>query len=205
MATTVIIPARNEVKTVGAIVNAFSRVPETRGQVYVGIDADTNDGTTNEVWANGGCTISLGERGKGQVVRSTLALLRREKELTDRIILCDADYTGFRPFHIHRILRRSTGLAIGVPDWPTGKMPPHVIRSWPRVSGFRHLPWRLIPDNAHGYLLETQINLAAIEADETSQLLLMPGLKAPFQWPLTPKRMTELLRDQKWGREHGIL
>lgn len=204
--TTVIIPARNEAKTIGAIVKVFNRIPETRGRIYVGIDGQTTDNTSEEVWANGGCALHTGQLGKGQVVRRVLTMLldNRPTNLSDRIILCDGDYTGLRPYHIIKI-RSHEGMVIGVPDWPTDAVPQHVINSWPRVSGFRYLPHTLIPKDAHGYLLETQINLAAIKAGVPVRMIPMYGLKSPFQWPLTEKRMAEHQRDKKWGEKHGIL
>lgn len=207
MATTVIIPVRNEEKTIGRIVRTFNRFPETKGNVYVGIDADTTDTTIDQITNNGGSFITTGTQGKGQVVSRALEIIQLYKaKISDRIILCDGDYTGLRPQHIYRLMSRTNrGMVIGIPDWPLCEVPAHVTMAWPRVSGFRYLPWKLIPADAHGYLLETQINLAAIKERVPIKLIPMFGLKSPFQWPLTEQRMTELLRDQEWGKENGIL
>jgi hypothetical protein len=205
MATTVIIPARNEEATIGEIVRKFTSHPETIGRVYVGLDAHTTDETAREVWANGGCAIHTDQHGKGEVVTATLGMVRQYGDLSGRIILCDADYMGLTHDHIQRMTQPETGVTIGVPDWPDTDIPIRVINSWPLVSGFRALPWALIPEDAHGYLLETQINLAAIKAKLAIRPVFMPGLKSPFQWPLSPRRMAALATDLAWGQEHGIL
>ena len=203
--TTVIIPVRNEVKTIGSIVRVFDRHPETHGQVFVAIDAHTHDGTTKEVWDNGGCAFWTGKHGKGEVVFAAVDMLRRSKLISDRIILCDGDYTGLRTYHVERIMSRP-GMVIGVPDWPViDGLPNHVTEAWPRISGFRYLPQYLIPEDAHGYLLETQINLKAIANNVRVRMLPMFGLKSPFQWPMTEQRMAALEADRAWGKEHGVL
>lgn len=203
--TTVIIPARNEEKTIGAIVTAFNNHTETRGRVYVGLDADTTDDTGRVVWAQGGCAFHTNQRGKGQVVTSLIACLRANASLSNRIIICDGDYTGLTTDHIQDILNARMGMTIGIPDWPDISIPSHVTNAWPLVSGFRCLPWAMIPSDAHGYLLETQLNLTAIKQKIPIRHIFMEGLKSPFQWPLPIKRMEELKRDRKWGERNGIL
>jgi hypothetical protein len=96
-------------------------------------------------------------------------------------------------------------MIIGVPDYPDIDVPAHVINAWHRVSGFRCLPWTMIPHDAHGYLLESQLNLIAVRRRLPILSLFMPGLKAPFTWPFTDRRLRELQRDQRWGKTHGIL
>lgn len=206
MGTTVIIPARNEEKTIGKIVATFNEHPETHDNVYVGIDVDTKDKTSDEVWANGGYAVHVDQRGKGQVVHAILGMLVKHTDISHRIILCDGDYSGLTTAHIDKILARKDGMTIGVPDWPESKVPAHVLKAWPIVSGFRCLPWQLIPSNAHGYLLETQLNKRVAEATLiSSRCVFMDGLKSPFKWPLSDQRMIELKRDREWGERNGVL
>jgi glycosyltransferase involved in cell wall biosynthesis len=207
LATSVIIPARNEESTIGSVITAFRRHPGTRPSIFVGIDADTTDDTAEITRINGATAIHTDRRGKGQVVNDVLKLLTRHgvPVLSDRIILCDADYTGLTPLHIDKILWRQKGMTIGVPDLPDIPVPQHVTDAWPRVSGFRCLPWAIIPEDAHGYLLETQINIMAATLRLETRMVEMPGLKAPFQWPLSEQRMHELQRDRQWGTFHGVL
>lgn len=199
----VIIPARNEESTIGAIVRTFNEHPATADNVHVIIDADTWDETSDEVLANGGFAYVTSERGKGQLVRAGLSEIRRRTN--PRIILCDADYTGLTAVHIDKLIRIPDGMTIGIPEWPEMEVPHRVTRSWPRVSGFRYLPRNLIPLNAHGYLLETQINVQAVKSYVPTYLVFMDGLKVRFQWPLSEKRRAELARDREWGERAGIL
>lgn len=206
MATTVIIPARNEFLTIRKIVETFNLHPETKGHVRVAIDAQTTDDTLPQVLEAGGIPMSYGmTSGKGQIVKAAVDFLAVADRITPRIILCDGDYSDLNLDHIDRILWGQTGMIIGVPDWPDIEIPNHVTNSWPHQSGFRCIPWTLIPPNAHGYLLETQLNRAAIDDRMRIGHVMMPGLKSPFQWPLSAKRMAELERDRAWGRANGVL
>lgn len=206
MATTVIIPARNEEATIGPIVGTFATYPGADFEVYVAVDADTTDKTAQLTLDWGGVPIPYTHvRGKGQLVAAAVDALDKAKLISHRIVLCDGDYTGLTWDHIRQLTINQIGMSIGVPDWPECEVPDHVTRSWPNVSGFRWLPWTMIPWNAHGYLLETQLNLRAVRDKMPIRTTFMEGLKSPFQWPLAPKRMAELQRDKEWGTRHGVL
>jgi hypothetical protein len=206
VATAVIIPARNEEKTVGPIVRAFQRHAETNGTVFVGVDAMTSDNTAARAKGQGALIVDCSNiHGKGEVVSHVVGAMRLLGIVTRRIILCDADYTGFTARHVGAILAERRGMVIGVPDLPDlDEIPDHVEHAWPLVSGFRCLPEGLVPFNAHGYLLETQLNQAAHRQGEVIRMIPMPGLKSPFRWPLSPRRIEALQRDRKWGQEHGV-
>jgi glycosyltransferase involved in cell wall biosynthesis len=199
----VIIPARNEELTIGPIVHAFNNHPQTSGAVYVVVDGATTDNTGRVAYDNGAHVTETMIQGKGQVVRRGMSLIRNRT--SSRFLLCDADYTGLTAVHIDRMLRIHTGVTIGVPDWPEIPVPYRVVRSWPQISGFRYLPRSVVPKNAHGYLLETQINIQAIKAYMPRYLVILDGLKTRFQWPLSPQRLAELQRDKEWGEKHGLL
>jgi hypothetical protein len=207
MATTVIIPARNEAATIYDIVRVFNEHPETKGNVFVGIDNATGDFTTQEVIMSGGIPIRTCVHGKGQVVyQALLSINLIPNKLSRRIILCDGDYTGLTVEHIDLLLTKyKRGLVIGVPEWPEIEVPDHVTEAWPYVSGLRCLPWVIIPENAHGYLLETQINIIAAKLRQPVRLVPMQGLRSPFQWPLSEKREAARLADLEWGKRNEIL
>jgi hypothetical protein len=208
MATAVIIPARNEESTIFDIVRTFQDHPETRNNVYVGVDAATTDKTAQRVLDAEGVPIPFADvHGKGQVVMRTASALARAGMIPGdgRIILCDGDYTGLNTGHIEELYNYQRGMVIGVPDWPEIDVPEHVTNAWPMASGLRYLPYTLIPPDAHGYLLETQLNLAAIHFHLPVRTVFMDGLKSPFQWPLAPKRMAALQADKEWGTLHGVL
>jgi hypothetical protein len=205
LATTVIIPARNEEVAIFDIVRTFGAHPATH-EIYVGIDGATVDRTAQRVVDAGGIPIPFRNvHGKGQVVSHTVAALLAAGFLTERVILCDGDYTGLTTDHITAIRKPYTGMVVGIPDPPDIEVPEHVTDAWPKVSGFRCLPWGMIPQSAHGYLLETQLEIIAGKLRMPIQRVNLPGLKAPFQWPLSPRRMAALKADRAWGEEHGIL
>jgi glycosyltransferase involved in cell wall biosynthesis len=207
MATSVIIPARNEEATIGPIIHAFQANSKTKNNVFVAVDGMTTDNTAGVARHAGGIVVEcVGVHGKGEVVAYVAGAMRMLNVISERIILCDADYHGFTKHHVKMILAEQRGMVIGVPEFPDfPETPVHVSRAWPLVSGFRYLPGRLIPENAHGYLLETQLNQAAYREGVPIRVMPMPGLRSPFRWPLSPRRMAALQRDRVWGKENGIL
>jgi hypothetical protein len=207
LATTVIIPARNEEVAISNVVRAFRNHPETRNDVYVAIDKATTDSTPFQAREAGATPIHTHVHGKGQnVYQACLAVSVLPGSCSARIILCDGDYEGLTAEHIEKILIKfKRGMVIGVPDWPDIDVPSHVTNAWPRASGFRCLPWLMIPADAHGYLLETQLNNRAITMRMPMPFVSMPGLKSPFQWPLTARRMAALQLDREWGTKNGVL
>lgn len=205
MATAVIIPARNEEVAIFDVVRTFTSFPDTP-YVYVGIDSATVDETAKRVVNAGGIPIPFASvHGKGQVISRTVAAIALAGALTDRVILCDGDYQGLDASHIQRIMQPSRGMTVGVPELPPFDVPSHVTEAWPKVSGFRCLPWGMIPQSAHGYLLETHLEIIATRLRMPVQRVPMPGLVSPFQWPLSPRRMAALKADQAWGEASGLL
>lgn len=202
--TTVIIPARNEEAAIGGVVGAFTMHPENDYDVHVAIDRETTDGTARLATEWGATPWQVRVHGKGEVVAEMVRILQVHAKLSDRIILCDGDYKGLAFGHINDLVKYDAGVTIGVPDWPDCEVPNHVINAWPLASGFRYLPHELVPVDAHGYLLETQVNLAAIRGRMPIRQVFMTGLKSPFQWPLSPRRMAALELDRQWGRRNGV-
>lgn len=198
----VIIPARNEEATIGPIVRTFVSHSEISG-VVVAIDAETTDNTAKEAERSGAHIVYSERTGKGEVVVDGLRGFKYHR--VDRLILCDGDYTGLTTQHIDFLIRINTGMTIGIPEWPDCPVPIDVLRAWPHVSGLRFVPRAIIPINAKGYLLETQMNLLAIKYYIPRYFAYMEGLKARFTWPLPKRRHEELLRDRRWGEMMGIL
>ena len=206
VATTVIIPCRNEATTIGPIVETFQQHDATNSQIYVILDRATTDETGANAREAGANVFQSNVHGKGQVVREALRII---VNMSEDIILCDGDYTGLTTDHIQRLLcpprrKHIPVMVVGVPDFPDCEVPAHVTTAWPFVSGFRHLHWTWIPINAHGYLLESQINKEIASVQGIVQHVFMPGLKSPFQWPLTERRMAALQADRNWGKRNGV-
>lgn len=204
----VVIPARNEERTISAIVRAFRECPGI-GKVIVSVDADTSDHTAFRAAESGAHVLVTRVRGKGQVVRAGLSHV-----VTRQTILCDADYTGLTTEHVEKLLGK--GHRVGVPDLPMDDIlkcqavidRPEwfngIIRNWAVVSGFRNVPTRILQRlELHGYLTEVQINYAIHIAGIDTHVFTMNGLRSPFI--MSDVRVMEMNRDRQWGIVRGVL
>lgn len=198
----VIIPARNEAKTIVDIVGTFVQSPSV-DTVFVSIDADTTDNTKDLILEAIDYDVRIitfpETRGKGQCVRRALEHIQ-----SDHIIFCDGDYTGLTIDHVELLaLAMPETMVIGIPDLPPGRLLPRVLRSWPWVSGFRIMPSLVaMKPNLHGYLMEVQLNKAAHDTHTPVGHVRMHGLISPFN--LTNKRLVEMERDRLWGLANGV-
>jgi glycosyltransferase involved in cell wall biosynthesis len=213
MSIDVVIPARNEEKTIGAIVEVFKVHPCVRG-VIVSVDSDTTDDTNIAAsWAGAELEDPRlhSNCGKGQVVFAAL-----HRVTADHVLFCDADYTGLTYDHVSQMCAMITevprGLILGVPDYPAGPdkwhpdrhIPGHVFKSWHWCTGFRGMPTDFVRDiPMHGYLMETQINQAARAHSMPVVYERLFGLKSEYN--ITPQRKAEMERDRAYGIEKGIL
>lgn len=206
----VIIPARNEAAKIEPILMEFATHPLI-SQVIVSIDADTTDNTHEiaERWATRIYTAGSTNRGKGQCVQNALYLVR-----TPRVIFCDADLDGLTHDHISHLTHPSDGMVVGVPDWPTKaeldatgqprKWARRLRLSWHLVSGQRSVPTEIArATELHGYLMETQLNNAVVNAGLYIDFCGLLGLHSPFI--LSDQRLSEMERDREWGIQHGII
>lgn len=202
----VVLPARNEAKTIGQIINIFLLHPAV-GKVIVCVDSETADETA-QIAASCiddyriGWIITNAGRGKGQCVRRGL-----EEVTTKYVAFCDTDITGLTVDHVSLLLSNAVldepYLTIGVPDIPKN-YPTERLFAWPWVSGERCVPTALVrPLFLHGYLMETQINAAAKHASLPVHFEWLHRLKASYY--MSEKRIREMMRDAQFGREHGIL
>ena len=200
----VIIPARNEQKTIANVLGPLTHHPRI-GRIIVAIDPETTDETEYVVDAyslrTGLCVAHAPESGKGQVVKFALQMYAD----SNRVMFCDADITGLTYEHITAITESTNSQVIGVPDLPSNyPITVHTFTAYPWVSGQRCVPLDIVWDlNLHGYLMEVQINEAIKEAKLGTDLVLCKGLISPFN--MTEKRRTEMLRDRDWGLKEGIL
>jgi glycosyltransferase involved in cell wall biosynthesis len=197
MPSDVIIPARNEETTIGAIVELFAYHPLIN-QVIVVCDSCTDDTQLTAIFHGAEKVLSGGFGGKGQAVSYALQWVT-----TERVIFCDADITGLRKVHVTQLATYYEGMVIGVPDFPRN-LALHRQWSWPWVSGQRAIPTALVkPLELHGYLMETQINAAARDASLPLSFESLKGVIAPYE--MTEQRLDDMTRDAIWGKEHGIL
>lgn len=196
MKTDVIIPAHNEAKTIGPIVATLQYSDEV-SEVIVIADSCTDD--TASIASLYGATVAIpGEfGGKGQAVMAGLDYVK-----TDYVMFCDADYVGLTRHHVSAVLCGCPGVVIGIPDIPP-EYPEHRLWAWPWCSGIRVVPTVLtLPLQLHGYLMETQLNLAAKHAQVSTRFAWLRGLSAP--WNMSDERIAAMQNDYEWGKEHGI-
>jgi glycosyltransferase involved in cell wall biosynthesis len=194
----VVIPARNEIRTIGPVVVVLKAHPMV-GRVIVVVDSDTRDATANLAYLAGASVRQpKGVRGKGQCVAYGL-----ERVKTDRVMFFDADLTGLTSTHVSQMTKTQKGMVIGIPDIPHN-FPMKRIQAWPWCSGQRTIPTRVARRlDLHGYLMETQINAAAHRAKLPLRFEHLQGLISPYE--MTAKRLNEMERDREWGITHGIL
>jgi glycosyltransferase involved in cell wall biosynthesis len=194
----VVIPARNEADTIGAVVSAFAINP-TIGTIIV-VANQCDDGTQDIAREAGAFVLEQNkEAGKGQSLKVGLDYVE-----TDRVMFCDADLRGPLAEYITAIAApENAGMVIGIPDYPIlSPVPWRVPRPiWNIVSGERSLPTRIARGlDLHGYCVEVQINRAAEEEGMTKGFVLMTGVRGKVR--KNSVRMAELRRDQKWLKEN---
>lgn len=188
----VVIPCLNEEDTIGDIVSAFGVCPPVRSVIVV--DNGSDDGTAKMAFDRGATVRTCVTKGKGQAILAGMALVT-----TRRVILCDGDLRGLRPWHVRPLCRAPfTGMVVGVPDF-TPNLPwaaPGPV--WNLMSGIRALPASLIrgiPD-LHGYCAEVQINEAATKAGLKLRFEYLDGVKG------TPRLLAERIKayeeDKEW-------
>lgn len=211
MKTDVVIPARNEEKTIAWVVNALRCHPSI-GRIIVVIDAETTDNTASEAWVYYATNVCRHDHisGKGQLVKHGLTHVE-----TSRVLFCDADITGLTHDHITTLVDVSTWrhrddtMIIGIPDFPKwDEVPPRfrdtLYWAWPWVSGERSMLTDIARSvNLHGYLMETQLNNANHAAGKKVRLERLHGLKSPVD--LNERRLQEMDRDRQWGLKNGVL
>lgn len=198
----VVIPARNEEKTIGQICNILSSHLLVKNIIVV-CDSCKDD-TDLEAWKHGAdIVLSREYNNKGQTVMAGLAHV-----VTDRVMLMDADLTRLTHMHVTDLiggtaLSELTGMRIGVPDLDPG-LPYTRDWAWPWVSGQRIVPAPLARSlKLHGYLMETQINAAAHRANLPVSFAWLTGLKSSYN--MTERRLSEMTRDLEYGKQNGIL
>jgi hypothetical protein len=209
----VIIPTRNEEKTIGGIVNTFVMHPEI-GSVIVACDLLTTDNTVKIATEEGACAIK-GRVGKGQNIMSALNYVE-----TEMVILCDGDIEKFQSRHIDAMINdipeKKKSFIIGVPDIPIYEIlhsqiyrdnpqwVHNIFSSWEWVSGERVVPTSVLYSTVlHGYLAEVQINQACRNAGFLPVFRHLHGVVSHFR--MGPLRMEQMQKDRLWGEDQGVL
>jgi glycosyltransferase involved in cell wall biosynthesis len=200
----VVIPARNAHDTIAEVVRPFTEHPAIGRIIVVCNPPSVRTALALKQLQHTRSIYVLQEHseGKGQAVTRGL-----EYVITPHVIFCDADLTGFTTHHISSLIIAAVvgddTMIVGVPDIPEN-LPGHRLWSFPWVSGERCVPTRLVrPLKLHGYLMETQINLANSHAVHGVEFAPLYGCKSPFR--MTSDRLDAMQRDLEWGKLRGIL
>jgi glycosyltransferase involved in cell wall biosynthesis len=188
----VVIPCLNEEETIGDIVSAFGVCPPVRSVIVV--DNGSSDNTAVNAFERGATLRTCATKGKGQAIMAGMSAVT-----TSRVILCDGDLRGLRPWHVRLLCRAPfTGVVIGVPDFTLNLPWAEPGPVWNLLSGIRCLPSRLvrgIPE-LHGYCAEVQLNEAAFKAKLKFRFEYLDGVKG------TPRPQDERIKafreDGEW-------
>lgn len=195
----VIIPCRNEEKTIADIVLAFREHPAI-GQVIV-VDNASQDQTIYQA------TISHADRvlqnpvvGKGQSVEHGL-----EYVSTDQVFLCDGDLHNFTPNHITRVLENPDSrdrMVIGVTDWVPNVPWKVNKRIWSWVSGIRRVPTFVLNETQlYGYTVEVMLNRTCHLLGVPVLMTRLEGVVGTPRWG--PERQWAMDDGRKWLVENG--
>ena len=192
----VVIPARNEVVTVGAVVLAARGCSFAREVVVV--DDGSVDGTAEVAAAAGAKVVRREGAGAGASSGSKAEALEAGVAASDAdaFLFCDADCIGLTSGHLDDVCRpfvegRAT-MSVGWFDY--GLWNPLVVRLAP-TTGERVVPrwvWDAIPpEKRHGYSIEIMMNEVIAEGRLPTTARTMPGV-------------THRTKRDKLGRSRGV-
>jgi hypothetical protein len=204
----VVIPARNEQSTVGAIIDAFHAVSNV-GKVIV-VDDKSTDDTWWEAFEHDAMIIKGPGEGKGQAVNAGLQLVS-----TEMVCFCDADLVGFTSHHASLLLDHPKWLigmgwymVLGVPEFTPNVPWAHKVKdtvTWESVSGERCLPTALVKKlDLHGYAMEAQINAEVVRSHVQVVKRKLDGVKGYLKPSSYGQRVAEWRRDLEWLRQNPI-
>jgi glycosyltransferase involved in cell wall biosynthesis len=186
--TDVIIPARNEESTIGAVVKAWLECGNV-GQVIV-VDNNSSDHTYQAAYQAGAFMVREAEVGKGQAVAAGLNYVT-----ADRVALCDADLHGFTEDHAYLLTQAFAGEIIGYLEFPGNIPKPKAFAGFVAISGQRCLPTNLLRSvPLFGYDIETAINDAVSKAGMPIQIVKLDGAYPSFK--VGPLRIVDVIRDR---------
>lgn len=177
----VVIPARNEESTVGAVVRAALAAPGVR-QVVV-VDDGSADGTAAAAAAAGArviaCAAAAAASGdKGRALARGVAATA-----SPVLVFFDADILGSRPAHFAAlaspVLEGAAALSLGIVDYGPLRNP--VFLRLPPITGLRALRREVFeaipPGRRNGFRIEIMINEVVARGRLPSAIRVLAGLR----------------------------
>jgi glycosyltransferase involved in cell wall biosynthesis len=186
-----VVPARNEVLTVAAVVESCRGCSYVREVIVV--DDGSVDGTAEAAAAAGAKVVrreAADQGSKGHALASGVAASDAEA-----FLFCDADLLGITPRHLDAICRPwaegRAAMSVGWFDY--GLWNPVVLRLAP-TTGERLVPrwvWEAVPpEKRHGYSIEIMLNEVIAEGHHPTTARILFGV-------------THRTKRAKYGRRRG--
>ena len=174
---TAVIPAWNEVQTIGAVV--FAALDARLVDDVIVVDNASTDATAAAAAAHGARVVSEPSRGKGEAMRAGVAAAPH----AGVIVFLDADLVGLRPDHIDDLVATVVGgradMACGLFDrGPVAN--PIFLEGLPVLTGQRAVRRELFEqldgDDVHGYRVEAALNSVVNRHGLVRHDQVLPGL-----------------------------
>lgn len=176
MTTTAVLPAYNEAKTVGDVVDAAEGA-NLVDHVLV-VDNGSTDDTGRVAKEHGAEVIFHPQGGKGEAMAAGVAATA-----AGLLVFLDTDLTGLRPTHVDKLVAAVT---VGGADMSSGLVDRGSAKNWfilnllPRLNGQRALRRELFEslslEDIAGYRVEAALNSRARELGLTVEQFVLDGV-----------------------------
>lgn len=173
---TAIIPAYNEERTIGRVIEVAERA-NLVDEIIV-VDNGSTDATGEVAAQHGAHVVDHPEGGKGHAMAAGV-----EATDTDVIVFLDADLIGLRPDHVDRLVAAVTvggaGMSLGLFD--RGPVKNRIfLNALPKLTGERALRRELFesldPRDIEGYRVEAALNSRAAELGVPVRSFVLDGM-----------------------------